>query len=284
LSTTDAFRSIARRTALTSADNRAYETHRAQVKRCLEKDLDLVDVLPIGSYARGSAVHGASDLDLLAVLRQREIRWGAAAKSSHTILTAVRDSLRVRFPSTRLGRDQQAIVIDFSDGRTIDVVPGWWAEARDDGWPIYAIPDGDHGWMDTSPKRHAKYIMDADARSGGKLKHVARILKYWRASRRNPVPISSFYVELLMASTGLCPVGATYAECFAALLGSLSYLECEPIDDPLGISTGIEACATGAKRAAALGSVAASSERAERAVEAERHGHLREAEIGRAHV
>lgn len=277
MSTAAAFKSIIHGTGLTAADEGAYETHRVQVQRCLQASFDVAQVLTIGSYARGSAIRQSSDLDLLVLLRRSEVRWGRSPKSSRTTLGAVRDALLSRFPWTSMRRDKQAVVVDFSDKRRIDVVPSWWAAPRDDGWPTYGIPDGEGGWMATSPKRHAKYITDADARSGGKLKHVARILKYWRISRTVPIPISSFYVELLMASAGLCSVGAAYGECFASLLASLHEIGCEPIKDPLGVSEGVEACTTEAKLGSAVHAVAAAADRALRAVEAEERGRMREA-------
>ena len=277
MSTAEAFRRLLFDCEFTGAEEQAYETHRDQVRRRLVSSFDVVDVVDFGSYTRGSAIRQSSDLDLLLVLRQHEVTRGGFSKSSATVLRAVRDALSERFPSTKVGLDKQAVGVDFNRGRRVEVVPAWWREARTDGWPIYAIPDGSGSWTGTSPKRHAKYIADADRRSGGKLKHVARLLKYWRVSRASMVPINSFYVEMLMANTDICLVGSTYAECFASLLNALRELECASFEDPLGISEGVDACGSAAKQDRALAVVGASAERAMRAVEAEHRGEIREA-------
>jgi len=206
-----AFKVILDSIALTQADKNAFDQHRTQIANCLRSAFDVAELAPFGSYARGCAIHRASDLDLLVVLRRRELRRGDYVKSSRTMLSLVHSALAQRFPTTAMGRDKQAIVVDFADRRSVDVVPAWWAEARDDGWPTYGIPDGRGEWMATSPRRHAKFIAAGDSRSGGKLKHVARILKYWRSSRTPEVLVSSFYAELLMARSGICPVGSSYA-------------------------------------------------------------------------
>lgn len=273
----DSFYAILARCDLTDADRAALATHRREVEACLKGTLELSKIQVIGSAARGSAIRQTSDVDLLAVLRNTEWQWGGSRTSSSTVLNKVRDRLRARYPATDLGRDGQAIVVTFSDGKSLDVVPAGWIRAQSDGWPLYIIPDGAGGWRETAPDSHGRFVGEADARSGGKLKNVARIFKYWKWCRVEPVPISSFHVELLVASDAVCGVGTTYGECFAALLQRLASRECRALQDPLGISGLIAACGTDAKRATALRSVLASADRASSAIAAERRGDAVEA-------
>jgi signal transduction histidine kinase len=49
-----------------------------------------------------------------------------------------------------------------------------------------------------------KYIREADVRSGGKLRHVAQLMKHWRECRSPRVPLSSFHIEMLLVSARNC--------------------------------------------------------------------------------
>lgn len=273
----DSFFDILARCDFTDADRAALATHRREIETRLKNTLEVSKIEMIGSYARASAIRQTSDIDLLVVLRNIEWQWGGSRKSSSTVLNRVREQLLSRYPNTAVGRDGQAIVVTFSDGKSVDVVPSGWVRAQSDGWPLYIIPDGGGDWRETAPDSHGRYIADADARSGGKLKNVARIFKYWKACRVDPVPVSSFHVELLMAAEGLCGVGSSYADCFATWLQRLARRECRALPDPLGISGLVPACGTDAKRATALRTVTASADRASAAVAAGRNGNATEA-------
>ncbi len=262
----NSFQTILARCDFTRADEDAFATHRYAVETRLKATLEVSKVEVIGSYARGSAIKQSSDVDLLVVLRKPEWTYGNSRKSSSTVLAGVRNQLSARFPATNIGRDGQAVVVPFSDGRSLDVVPAGWLRAQSDGWPLYIIPDDAGGWLETAPDSHGRFIRDEDIRSGGKLKNVSRLFKYWKQCRSQAVPISSFHVELLMAGAGLCGVGMSYAQCFAALLALLGERGCRALQDPLRISGLVNACGTEAKRASALASVMASAERASKAV------------------
>ncbi len=273
----DSFASILNRCDFSAHDRDALATHRREVETRLKNSFEVSKIELVGSYARGSAIRQTSDTDLLVVLRKAELDWAGSRVSSTTVMGKVRQEMVARFPSTAIGRDGQAVVVTFADERSIDVVPATWIRAQPDGWPLYAIPDGAGGWMHAAPDSHNRYIADADARSGGKLKNVARTFRYWKASRQEPVPISSFYVELLMAADNTCPVGRSYADCFAALLSLLARRECRGLHDPIGISGTVNACGTESKRLTALRTVLTSSERAAAALAAERSGNPLEA-------
>lgn len=255
---------------------RSYETHKASVSSTLKSNLDMVDVDLMGSYARGSAVGGYSDIDLLAVLRTKEVKWGNTWKGSDTVMQTVRKALLARFPGTEIGRDAQAVVVRFADGDDpVDVVPAVYVDAGPGNYPKYAIPDGARGWMETCPEAHNRYI--GLRNGGGKLPNVARIAKWWRLSRDVEIPLSGFHVEMLLASQDLCSGVKSYAQCFSDLLNLLNRRECAALQDPLGVSGYIHATATKAKRDQLCATVAWSAERAMRAVEAERDGDLAEA-------
>jgi tRNA nucleotidyltransferase (CCA-adding enzyme) len=176
----DGFNTLLSRIEPTERDINIYESHRQSITRRLETVFSTNKVELIGSCARGSSIRATSDIDLLLILKREEVKWGEGYKSSTTILDHVRSELLNRYPMTPVVRDVHAIVTRFADNQhPVDVVPGfYWKHGGALNYPIFAIPDGSGGWMLTSPQSHNKFINDADAKSGGKLKRVARLIKF----------------------------------------------------------------------------------------------------------
>lgn len=272
-----AFAQIVRNATLSDADVDAFYSHKARVQSSLDASFNVSKYLAIGSIPRGSAMRGTSDLDLLVVLRREDVYWGDTVKSSTTVLNRVREALRRTYPNTDLGRDAQAIVLHFRDGRDVDVVPGWWKGTQANNWPLYMIPDGHGDWMQTAPDTHAKYIAGGHDTSGGKLKSVVKILKRWKESRALDLPLSAFHIELLMTRDGVCAPGKSLSACTADALGLLVRRECRALQDPCGVSGLVQAAGSEAKRDRLFAAAREASSYANAARSAETAGDQREA-------
>jgi hypothetical protein len=124
-------------------------------------------------------------VDLMLVLERDEVRRGDQFKTSTTVLNNVRAQLSDRYLQTDVRRDKQAVVIQFrSNQYPVDIVPAaYHRHGGNSSYPIFIIPDGDGGWLETSPLAHNKFIKDADEVSKGKLKRTAKLIKYWRYCR-----------------------------------------------------------------------------------------------------
>lgn len=274
------FQKILQRTALTIADLTAFARHKQTVVEALVARGILVNnVHKMGSFERGSAIRTVSDVDLLVVVKRKEVVWGDGPKSSTRLLEAFRSSLIDRFPRTGIGRDGQAVVIDFGDGsHPVDVVPAFYErQGGPYNHPIFSIPDGAAGWMETSPTSHNKYIQAADQRAANHLIPLAQIFKYWCASRTGGVPISGFHVEMLLSETSIAAGVRTYSQKFFLLLALLTERKCAALNDPVEISGRIAACSTEAKRNQALASVDDAAVHAKAAFQAEEHEDFQEA-------
>lgn len=274
------FQKILEWATLSPASVEAFERHAASVERALEAGGARVNRLTVmGSVQRGTAVAGSSDIDLLAVLERKDVTWGGGLKTSDTVLNNIRQAIGDRFQSTAFGRDGQAIVVAFGDGKhPVDVVPAFYdSQGGPYNHPIYGIPDGAGGWMRTSPSSHNKYIGEGDARAGHHLTGVARIFKFWRATRAGGVPISGFHVEMLMAAHDVCVGVRPYSAKFADLLTFLARRECAALNDPVQISGRISAASSDAKRNQAIVTVADSAVHAQAAVAAEEADNFQEA-------
>jgi hypothetical protein len=257
--------------ALSARDQEVFNAHRLSVLHALQAGTRLNKVHVMGSVERGTATRGASDIDLLAVVERKEVMWGNSYKSSSTVLGNFRDVLLARFQRTEIGRDGQAVVVNFGDAQhRVDVVPGFYDSQ--DGYqnhPVFRIPNGSGDWMRTSPSSHNRYLHDADVKTRGHLRGVAMIFKYWRTTRSTPVSISGFHTELLLASRELCVGVQPYSGKFRDLLVELARRECAALNDPAEISGRIAACGTEAKRSQALKTVIEAAYHANQAVLAE---------------
>jgi hypothetical protein len=244
----------------------------------LNRSFRVARVIPIGSHAKGTALKGYSDVDILAVLRRREARWGGAYVNSETFLRNVRVDLVERYPATEIRRDGQAAVVHFAQGAyLVDVVPAIYFQAAASGHPIYRIPDGAGGWQPTAPEIHAAYLAAADRRSGGKLRHVVQLIKLWVHDRATALPLSSFHLEMILAAARTCegvmPVSRALTLAFLLLESRAG----AALRDPCGISGLILATETEAKRQLLTRSLESAADHARAAYEAEQSGDKDEA-------
>jgi predicted nucleotidyltransferase len=257
-------------------DELLYAQHKTTVSRRLATAFAAHQVITIGSYTRGSAIASYSDLDLLLVLKTQEAKWGDGWKLSTTVLDGVRNQLQERYHRTEVGRDGQAVVVEFGDGEhPVDVVPGLFA-GMEHKRPAYWIADGSGGWMKTSPAAHNGYILSADKLSAGKLKNAARLVKFWRVCRAPEIPLNSFHMELLLAQKAICAGVKTYGQCLFELFGALVQRNCAALQDPLGISGWVKAANSEAKRATVQSAVEFARDHAGRALLAEQSGDTQE--------
>ncbi len=265
------FAKLVNRIQPSEAEKLSAQQHLYTVKARLTATFNIRRTLHTGSYARNSFIRGGSDVDLFAVISKKECSRGDSLVQSTTVLSNVRDELLKRYPTTSVSTDENAVVVSFSSGISIDVVPAVFdsmlggQSSLAGQSPLYLIPDGDGWWMQTCPDRHNKYIRLADERSTGKLKRVAQLLKHWCNSRTVRVPISSFHIEMLLAAEGVCNGPKSYAVCVTEALQLLAERECRGMQDPLRISGVIPATKTEAKRESALIAVRNSREHAKAA-------------------
>jgi hypothetical protein len=230
-----------------------------------------------GSFFRGTFIHGGSDVDLFAVVSRKDVTWGGELVSSTTALSNIRQELLLRYPNTPIGKDVHAVVVPFAQGPSVDVVPAVFDQMLNGRYPLYLIPDGEGGWMRTCPELHNSFVREADAKSTGKLRRVAQLLKYWRECRSPRVPLSSFHIEMALASEGICTGVKSYAACVTEAMQHLAQRECRALQDPLGIAGYIPAVRTTNQREDALASVRHSRDHAKDACFADYAGDVKEA-------
>ena len=244
MSISQSFSKLIERIQPTPVEVSSAKQHLGVIKTRLETVFALSSCRITGSFNRDTSIRGFSDTDLFAVFRKAEFTRAGSIISSTRALENIRLQLLARYPSTPLGRDGMAITIKYSDGQIVDVVPALFESMFKERWPIYLIPDGIGGWMRSCPSLYDAYIKQADDQGGGKLKYVAQLMKFWRDCRSPRIPLSSFHIEMVLASEEICKGVKSYSACFRDLLRSLAERNCRAIRDPYQISGYISAVKT----------------------------------------
>jgi hypothetical protein len=131
--------------------------------------------------------------------------------------------------------------------------------------------------MRTSPALYDAYIREANREAGGKLIQVAQFMKFWRECREPRIPLSSFHIEMILASEEVCKGVKSYAECMLDILRNLARRECRAMQDPYDIAGNIPAVKTLSQRERAQNSIVNSRDHAQSARGAELGSDLEEA-------
>jgi len=272
------FTKLLSRITPTLRDLQTYGRHERTIKKRLKSVFKANNIVRIGSYSRGTSIRSFSDIDLMLILEREEVRRGQEWKSSTSILNRVRNEIMSRCPYTQVVRDAEAVVVRFgSNQRPIEVVPAfYWEHGGAQNYPIFGIPSGKGWWMRTSPQVHNKFINDANQRSGGKLKRVAKLIRFWRQCWQVPIPLSGFYIEIFLAHEGICNGAKPYAHCLNDVFALLANSQCAGIEDPMEVTQVIEPASSEEKRGRTQIAVLNSAKRAYKALIAEMNGDIYE--------
>lgn len=271
------FRVLLKEIAPQSAEVTRAKRHFKGIKTRIAKSYSVVRASIIGSHVKNTALRRLSDVDVLLVLRRDEIKWGDGVISSGTLLKNIRDELRGRYPTTDIRRDAQAVAVRFGRGEHgVDVVPAVFGGPSPTKHPVYIIPDGAGGWITTSPDGQLKALKAADEKSGGKLKAIIRLMKWWMFSRAQWIPLDSTHLEAVVVKTGV-PRAGSYSTILSNVFVTLHRRAGSAIRDPIGISGLLPIASTDAQKQDVLSALRYAADHSRRAVAAEAEGNHQEA-------
>jgi hypothetical protein len=147
-----------------------------------------------GSYGRGTAIRGFSDLDMIFVLpRELYVKYNNYLYNGQSaLLQAVRNSLLKKYPQTAISGDGQVVVIKFSDGMKFEVVPCF---PNDDGSFTYPDSNNSGKWKTTNPKPEINAIGGRDLLCNGNLKQLCRMARAWKNNWY--VPMGGLLIDTL---------------------------------------------------------------------------------------
>lgn len=220
----------------TKTESANAKSHRASIEACLKANFGITRFFRTGSFGNGTSVSGHSDVDYLASIPRDKLKG-----DSDVTLRAIKSVLDSRFPNTGVYIDSPAVVVPFGTdpAETTEIVPGDFME-KDNGFCIYDIPNGNGGWMRSSPEMHNAYVDMLNNKLNKKVEPLIRFIKAWKYY--NKVPISSFYLEMFIAKYVTNENVIVYSIDIKNIFEKLQSTALASISDPLGISGTIVAC------------------------------------------
>ncbi len=162
-------------------DNRpAIAGRRDEIAKSLNKEFRSLDgstsnQLMIGSYGRGSAVRGISDLDMLYIL-PGSIRDSCKGESGpESILSRTRKAVLARYPSTDVRVDQCVVMVQFQNFK-FEVQPAFENNDKSFSYPdTYA-----KAWKVTKPRDEVEAIRTYDVLTHGNLQNLCKMCRAWK--------------------------------------------------------------------------------------------------------
>jgi hypothetical protein len=147
----------------------------------------------IGSYGKGTAVRPPRDVDILFLLPSSEYdRYKKHTGNAQSqLLQAVRQVLLTKYSSTAIRGDGQVVVIPFSNGHTVELLPGWRSTNGK-----FIVPNTHDGgsWQTVDHDAEITQVEASDKRSKGNTRILIKMLKAWQ--KECNVPIKSVVLEL----------------------------------------------------------------------------------------
>ncbi|MEK3794780.1 nucleotidyltransferase domain-containing protein [Paenibacillus sp. FSL R7-0204] len=148
----------------------------------------------VGSYGRGTAIKGFSDVDMLMVLPYDTYAKFNAYRSNgqSALLQQVKLAVKNTYPLTDVGGDGQVVVVNFSDGTRFEIVPAFLNKNE-----TYTYPDSNDGgqWRICNPVAEIFAINEYNKKYNKKVEHLVRMMKAWKV--RYDVPITGMLLETL---------------------------------------------------------------------------------------
>jgi len=245
--------------------------HRTSIESCLKRNYTLKRFWRTGSFGNGTSVSGYSDVDYFACVATADLK-----QDSSVSLRLLKERLQATFPNTRIRVSSPAVVIEFGtdDWERHEIVLVDYVGDQNNH-KVYDIADGKRGWMRASPDAHKTYVKSVDMNFNGKGRSLVRFMKAWKYYCN--VPISSFYLELRVTEYASGESSIIYPIDVYRVLSRLKSKELAAMQDPMGVSGLISACATDAEKRDALSKLDTAYSRAAKAIKAEENNKTEEA-------
>ena len=159
---------------------------------------DTMHSLYVGSYGRGTAVD-TSDIDILTELPKSEYdRYDYSRGNGQSrLLQAVKSAIQASYPRTDVHADGQVVILSFTDGMKIEVLPAfpvtdWYGRTTG-----YTYPDTNMGgnWRSTNPKAEQDAMKNKNATSKGLLFDTCKHMRFIRDTYYSSYHLSGIVID-----------------------------------------------------------------------------------------
>ncbi|CEW38852.1 Uncharacterised protein [Streptococcus pneumoniae] len=128
---------------------------------------------------RTTAVRNVSDFDYIFSLPSEVYRRfdSYEGNGQSALLQEIKNELLKRYPNTKIKGDGQVVVIDFSDGGKIELVPAF---EKSDG--NFKYPDSRNGgsWKTTKPKFEIEKCKSLNSNFNSHFSNLTRLIRQWK--------------------------------------------------------------------------------------------------------
>ena len=149
--------------------------------------------LQVGSYGRGTAIHGISDLDMLFELPDSVYKRfdNHEGNGQSALLQEIRETIKKTYSTTDIKGDGQVVVVTFL-GYVVEVLPAFYQS--DDS---YKYPDSSSGgsWKITNPRQERGEVNKVNGESSGNLKRLCKMVRAWKNAQG--VPMGGLLIDTL---------------------------------------------------------------------------------------
>lgn len=160
-------------------DNRLNSICKKLNKRYYGINSGTENIILVGSVGRGTATKCVSDWDCIFPLPDSVYKKFNAYQNNgqSALLQEVKDVIKELYPKTKIKGDGQVVVIEYSDGGIIELVPAF---KQFDG--SYKYPNSNRGgsWKITNPVPEIDSAINTSNETGKHYKYLCQLLRKWK--------------------------------------------------------------------------------------------------------
>lgn len=155
-----------------------------------DTDSKTANSLQVGSYGRGTAIKGVSDLDMLYLMPI--LSWDKYKDGRQSaLLQDVKKAIKDRYSRTDMWGDGQVVVVSFGN-QEIEVVPAF---EQEDGSFKYPNTNNGGSWPITKPRSEISAILAMDREKNNNLRRLCKMARAWK--NKHGVVMSGFLIDTL---------------------------------------------------------------------------------------
>ncbi|MCY1083746.1 SMODS domain-containing nucleotidyltransferase [Archangium lansingense] len=132
--------------------------------------------LQVGSYGRGTAIRGVSDLDMLYIMPDTSWDDYKEEGGQSKLLTAASNAIKDRYPKTDIRVDRLVVSVLYESFH-VEVQPVF---KEKDGSFKYPDTYGGGSWKNTKPRDEIDAMSQVDERKNGNLRRLAKMARAWK--------------------------------------------------------------------------------------------------------